>query len=699
MKKLVSAFLFLLVSIFALSAQNGIKLISPVPGTWSNKQMLIIDTNYEDAEYYYSLNGQDPETSGFAYDGPVLLDVSGYVDLKIARIGDTKAETSVNYTVIPEASYGYEYGEFITSFFDSGVLNYTCGSKISIPSNLKYSFDDNRESYVTGREIVISEKNVLMRQIPCTVYDSERGKKWRFIINVYPVNAGLFAKRNVPFEIEDWTKVNFLNSSYIYRVDNNYWQPYDKKVELDRSVSHVIYWQSVNFNAGNPIEKFVLPPKPELSVREEENGGLVYSINGDSSYSISLYNEELKDYRQLYKEVGIDTFFGDNVTGYLEMGIFANSVYQGKITRTYEIKKRMPGQPEFSSQSAFYSRLKNKVTITSERGTEIYVSVSKPYVLPENFDNFTPSGLSSLTPEMKEFKATKSNKTEITLEPSDEGAVYYIIQAYAKNGRNKSIISEYRAVIDQYNYYVSENGDKNFADGSRLNPFTSFEDCLEVINKGRFAKVKVIGPVHIKGQLSLETNCEIKCEDEGELIFQPNATLTVKNSSLNLLDCDISMVCENPYSQKRIIPVVKLDNAVLDVDNCQIVSSFGQNGTVLDTYQSIVNIKNTISSVSAGNYGSFISSVKSKVNIESSTINVTAPTAVVLAFTESTCNLKKNSFKVSGTMGRIAEFINSKGQISDTYYKAELDSLNKSSPVYADEKSTVKEVNNESNGF
>lgn len=699
MKKIVSALSIFLVSIFALFAQDGIKLISPVPGTWSNKQMLVIDTTYDDAEYYYSLNGSDPEAFGFAYDGPVLLDVAGNVDLRIARIEGSKTETSVNYTVIPEASYAFDYGEFITSFFDSGVLNYTCGSKISIPSSLKYTFDDVRESYVTGRDIVISEKSVLVRQLPCTVYDSVRGKKWRFIINIYPVNAGLFSKRSVPFEIQDWTKINFLNSSYIYRIDNNYWQPYDKSVELDRSVPHVVYWQSVNFNAGNPIEKFILPPKPELQVKTEENGGLIYSLNGDSSYSLSLYNETLQDYRQLYKEVGVDTFFGDNINGYLEMGVFANSVYQGKISRTYQIKKRMPGQPEYSSESAFYSRLKNKVTVTSEKGTELYVAVSKPYILPEDFENFTPSGLSTITPQMQDFTPAGTNKTEIILDPSDEGAVFYVIRAYAKNGRNISIVSEYKAVIDQYNYYVDEAADKNFADGSRLNPFATFESCLEVINNGRFAKVRIMGPVHVKGQLALETNCELKCEEEGELIFQPNSTLTVKNSSLDLMDCNLSMVCENPYSQKRIVPVLKLDNSVLNLSNCQIVTNFGQNGTVIDSYQSIVNIKDTISSVTAENYGSFISGVKSKITITKSNINVTAPTSVIFAFTDSSCQLNNNSFKVSGVMGRIAEFINSKGSVSNSFFKAELDSLNKGSPIYLDEKSELKEENNESNGF
>ena len=40
--------------------------------------MLVIETDGV-GDYYYSLNGSDPETFGFAYDGPVLIDLDGPV--------------------------------------------------------------------------------------------------------------------------------------------------------------------------------------------------------------------------------------------------------------------------------------------------------------------------------------------------------------------------------------------------------------------------------------------------------------------------------------------------------------------------------------------------------------------------------------------------------------------------------------------
>ena len=46
-----------------------------------------VDTNNsEAAEYFYSVDGSSPKEFGFAYDGPVLLDVVGDVELKIVKV-------------------------------------------------------------------------------------------------------------------------------------------------------------------------------------------------------------------------------------------------------------------------------------------------------------------------------------------------------------------------------------------------------------------------------------------------------------------------------------------------------------------------------------------------------------------------------------------------------------------------------------
>ena len=83
MKKSILAF-FVLFLVFLNGAYAQINIIRPAEGKWSTKQMLVIDTE-DTAEYFYSLNGEDPKTSGFAYDGPVLIDLTGDVTLRIQK--------------------------------------------------------------------------------------------------------------------------------------------------------------------------------------------------------------------------------------------------------------------------------------------------------------------------------------------------------------------------------------------------------------------------------------------------------------------------------------------------------------------------------------------------------------------------------------------------------------------------------------
>ena len=94
-KKLVFTFFIFSFSVFCFAQ----RIISPVAGNFCNKQPLVLDVS-DGAECFYSLSGTDPLTSGFAYDGPVLIDASGRINLKITAIrGDLKEEIEINYNV------------------------------------------------------------------------------------------------------------------------------------------------------------------------------------------------------------------------------------------------------------------------------------------------------------------------------------------------------------------------------------------------------------------------------------------------------------------------------------------------------------------------------------------------------------------------------------------------------------------------
>ena len=162
MKKRFLTVIIILLALLPLTAE--IKLLSPVEGIWANRQMLVID-NSSGGDLFYSIDGADPETFGFAYDGPVLLDVAGDVQLNVTHINNSgeKERVSVSYTVKPDNADKTEYKNFVQTFFDGGILNYSAGSELIIPQGLSFYLGLPPENFIPSRTLKLSASSVLLR--------------------------------------------------------------------------------------------------------------------------------------------------------------------------------------------------------------------------------------------------------------------------------------------------------------------------------------------------------------------------------------------------------------------------------------------------------------------------------------------------------------------------------------------------------
>ena len=693
-------FLFLIAVFFSGFLFAQIKVLSPIEGTFSNRQMLVIDTDGS-GEYYYSLNGSDPEAFGFAYDGPVLIDLDGMVELRIAKSGRDKQEVTVKYTVLPDNAFNSNFGTFISSFFDTGILNYTSGSILSIPEELKYSFGLPPDSFLQGKDLSFSADSILTRYIPCTLYDEASGRKWRFIVRTLPQTAGVFSRRDVPFVITDWDTITFTNSNYIYKIDSEYWSLPKNSLVLDRSVSHMIRWQSIDYAEGNPVEYFVLPPKPELTENTDPDGSVHFKLEGDAAYSLGLLSDQNTDYHELFTEIGADTFYGDSVAGVLDIGFFAGSVYQGHVQIPYRINKRPPSTPIITSTSnSFYSRESVEVTIKGESMSELYYAVSEPYTI--NSASETYSSDSSLFDSVSqgEFIQAASDTVSLQLKPEGSGAVYFKVSAYSQNGSNRGIVAEYGVIIDQYNFYYNAFADSSYSDGTSLRPYTDFEQCLQSINQGRYACIRIKGNVRVPaGVHTIVSNCVFVNEEDASFEFEEGACIQVDNSTLTLKDFTISSVENNLSNTDGLIPYFKLNDSVLELQGCQISALFNKDGLFVESVRSSVNIDSCIASVSALSYASFISGVKTKLNIQNSSINVTSDTCVTLSINQGDVKIVNNSFKISGRKGRVAELFAVDGYADSNSFKASLKNKSNNTAVYTDKNCNVKQEKNDIYGF
>ena len=697
MKKLV---LFLIFAVSSLSLFAQIKVLSPVEGTFSNRQMLVIDTEGDAAgDYYYSLNGTDPQAFGFAYDGPVLIDLDGPVELKIARADKNKTETTVKYTVLPDAAYSASYSSFISSFYDTGILNYTSGSILSIPEELKYSFGLPPDSFLPGKDLSISQTSVLTRYIPCTLLDEATGRRWRFVVRTLPQTAGVFSRRDVPFIITDWNTITFTNDNYIYKIDSEYWSLPKNSIKLDRSVNHMIRWQSIDYAEGNPIEYFVLPPEPVLNRITNPDGSMQFTIQGDSAYSLSILSSSKSDYHELFAELGADTFYGDSVSGSLNIGFFAGAVYQGQIEVPFSINKRPPVTPLITSTaSSFYSRDPVTVTIQGEATSDLFYAVSKPYTINAATETYSSDSELFASIDTGDYIKAQSNNVTIPLKPEGSGAVYFKVKAYSQNGKNNGLVSEYSVIIDQYNYYYNSIAQSATADGTSLRPYADFEQCIQAVNKGRYACLRIKGPVKVPaGTHYILSNCQFVNEGDASFEFEEGASIVVQNSNVSFKDFTITSVPSE--TAKGLVPYFKLEDSVLDLDSCQISALFGKDGLFIEAARSSVNLDTTIASVSATSYASFISGIKSKINIQNSSVNITSDTCVTLSLNQGDINLVNNSFKVTGSKGRITELFSVTGNLRSNSFKAALKGQPNARAVYTDGKCQVQQEKNDTNGW
>lgn len=686
------------------------RVISPASGTWANRQCLVLDVN-DGAECFYSFSGSDPLTSGFAYDGPVLIDSAGEITLKIAVVfGDECRERfEVSYVVAESNPFAQKSAEneFLRNTVAKGIFMYSYGNPLSIPASLTYAFgDDEKKIFFPGKELFLNPENRLSRYIPCTVSDGSRF--WRFIVLTSGGDIGILAKYTVPFEIRDWTTFVFTGEKLIWAIDDGYWSASTLPVELDRTVRHKISWQSVAYEAGNPIQSFVLPPEPDFVSEEEKNGAVSFLIEGDTRYKMGIVSSGVQGEAftsgGLLSHAVFDTFEGDSISGTAEFAFFCDGVFMGTKTASYSVDKCPPDAPIFvSNVKTPYSRVPVEIQLESEPGAEIFYAVSDAFEVDEysvvdsdDFD-FVEAGNFAL------YDVPVILKSEI------KSAMFYKVRAYAVDSSgNMSSVSEYRVIIDEYNYYVSADAEVEDADGTRLRPFSSFEQILDVIKQSRFAHFFVSGTIKIpSGETVLSSNCAFSSPDgSGRFVIPSDGSFVVRSSSVD--SKNIIFEKERSRSHAKLSSLSSsnsvfftLENAAVSFENCEILGFFAESGTVFNSMNSVVEMSNSGLTVQSDSYACALSSSDSKISVMNSRISSVSATAVNFSIQGGQFELKESECRVVSHLGRIAELMRTTASLSSNLYAGEFDKkLVGVVPVWTDKETLLLvDSKNVSEGF
>ncbi len=654
---LLAGFLAVLAySAFGFGIEN---IISPVSGVWNNPQAFVLDVP-ENCDVYYSLSGSDPLISGFAYDGPVIIDKTGDIQLKISALGEDgeRQDFTIMYSVQPVNYQGTdpEAEFFVRSVCQNPLRKNVSGTTLRIPQGFMYSMQNGVFPCIPAGILSVNSENVLDRYIPCTVTDGNYF--YHFVIHTVASYVNKAKKTSLPFVIKEWSEFTYTGDGLIYQIDNSYWSASRESVSLDRSVPHVIRWQSYDYEEGNPVESFTLPPKPSLTRYISSDGCTSYRLIEDEYDGVPYYLGASKIHSPLgtisgteRKDIVLDTVQGDSIGGTVPIGVYYAGLYQGSLFADFLVDRQPPQPPVFKSNaSGEYSRDSICLTISAASPCDFYYSVSG--------GNADGSGAVRTEP----FKLYDGNP--LLLEPVNRNASYYKLSAYCiDKAGNKSISADYEVTVDEFNYYVDASAVRG-GDGSAEKPFSSLSDALEMANGRSFTRI------HILSDLSIDSPCLVRgnCALEGKNIsigFGKNAFVSVENSELYLSGLQVSR-----EACAKELPLFYVDGGKLSLYNCEVFAVFEGRGALLLAKDSSVAMERSGLTAQGGSFVSCVKAEDCELEIDRVRFTATANDAIVLSVTSSLVSMKNSECAFIAKMGKALELSLSKISMNSNVLKA-----------------------------
>lgn len=702
-KRFLTEFLFSLLAAASLSAFSKENIISPVEGVWSNPQPLVIDVP-ENNEIFYSFTSDNPLESGLIYDSPLSIEQTGEITLYIVAIDSDgkKTKLEIPYTVNPEKPFisDIENGSVFTEINRGSILTLPAGKKITIPQGFKYCLGKNKKPVMEADDIFVSENNVLEKYVPCTLTDGKL--TWRFIIHsVSSIGEGEW-EQITPFKITDWNEITYTGGNFIYQIDDEYWNASKKTVYIDRNVLHVIKWQSVAYEFGNPVYFMVVPPKPKLSSKTLQNGSVVFSIAEDSKFQLKAIKKSSVHGtipEEIYNFITVDVFTGDEADGDIDFCVYYDGVYQGNLSSSFLIDKQAPEPPEFiSSTKLSFVHEKVKLNLEGQKNSVIYYAISKPLSSPNSFENSSRETFDSVPDG--EYK--KYDGRTFILSSTENNATFHKLKAYAVDEYgNRSAVSEFRVVIDEANFYLSAKG-KNLKifsetqseepDGSYSNPFTDFSQAVETINKNSYTRLHIIGDFEIKEKvLNITSNCTF-LGNKSHITLDAFSAFNITGAAFDAKNCyfekNVSKTLEESFVSEEKTDLLRrmflLNKSTVSFEDCDLVAIFGQEGILCNSANSKLKINNTGITSQAENYTCSIVSNNSSVDVQNCDLTAVAETCVNVSANGGVISLINNSCSVIGHLCRVAELTKTGAELKNNFFTVKNNSSVNTEAIWKD---------------
>lgn len=686
-----SRFMFFCILLFSVAGFVFAKsdfIISPVEGQWANYQSIIIDVP-EGATAFYSFTGDNPLYSGFAYESPVLLELEGDINLKVAILNkdDTVIEESVNFSVNKVPLEVPFYSESQTN-----AVVLVKEKNLSIPSFMRYSLDDFQEPYLKGRTLTVDSKNSLEQILPLIIQNGR--SLYRFMLHVLPNVSNENNQYNltntfsndssfeddytvrriekklsqVPFilEFDDWSKIKISTSENIYVcLDDDVWQTGNIVLDCNRDVEHSLSWIDLT---GANLDEFIpeqfkvfytkIPTKPNLIVEQDKTKIAKISLS-DKNYLMSLLQNKFsvgRNSENLIKDsvFVVDTLWGNDLETSVCVEVFYDGIYQGKFSEKISVDKKPPVSPGILlSDDNFFVR--NPVEIKFNSDEKIFYVLKSKEISTLDLRNLEVDVNKNFAVDLS--AAVELKEDSLVLFEDSENAIFFNLAYFSKDDfGNISEIEYYQVLIDSYNYYVEAISNKvNYVqDGSAARPFTSISQILPFLNKNKFIKLHIEGDFENIVSLTFTSPCEIISKNGARLSFAKDSFINVENTELKISNCVLeqNFVDSNSFSQQNLF---KLNNANLIIDNCETVSLYKNNGSVIFANNSDVQVLNSGVTVQSGIFASIFNLLNSNLTCNQTRLSVVSKSAISLSMNLGKLNLVDSQIQVDGSTTKFYE--------------------------------------------
>jgi hypothetical protein len=664
----------------ALASSVPFRVISPAPGSWANRQALVVEHSVG-TEILYSVDGSDPALSGLAYDGPLLLDKSGLVTLRILAIdrNGKRFSSQCIYTVAEESIQppaGFPEKTAMT-----GGNEFT---EITIPDGFSWTFGDGIPSGSGGKTIAVSAVRGALRLYPIVLSDGSH--RWRYIIEngaqpassapmaspaptaipATPESAPIDSRPTLPapastqapaimpaaastvneatpptnspvVRINDWYFVSFSYDSPLYwSLDGSSWHQYKAPVFVDRSRDAALFWYSSGWKNGEK-QKITLPAKPVLLGIHagDVTSSPVFLSAGKSPmkfrYTVgSAFYPKAPDESSAELGSGLLVEIPSGAEADFTVRVRAeyDGLVQGELVTNFAIDRKPPRNPATGLESrASWSRTPVQFSPRGEDSTEI--SITPPI--------FSRAG------------------NDWVLDGVFGKAVDYTVTVFSVDrAGNRSDSATTRLTVELNTAYVgeAENASRDKAtsgDGSPSAPFTSLDDALALAEQGSWriiahGSVPLARANRITGNVSIEGKGASVNASEAASISVEGGFLTI--TSIGLRKAGGAEEAGPVVMTGLPVAFLTVMNGSLRLRDMDVVMTAKGNACLLRATASRIDCVSSRFRLDAGDYAQLFDIADSSIGIDSSSLACSARNASTLVLTGTRAEIKASTLSV-----------------------------------------------------